>query len=319
MMDWTTRHCRYFMRLLSQRVLLYTEMLPTGALIHGDRARFLDFHPAEHPVAVQLGGSEPTDLVYCAHLCEQRGYDEINLNVGCPSDRVQAGRFGAILMTEPALVADCVKAMQAAVSIPVTVKTRLGVDERDSYEELVDFIDQVSQAGCQTFILHARKAWLKGLSPKENRELPPLEYEKVRRIKHDFPELEIIINGGFNTLEEMQSQLSAVDGVMLGRVAYQNPYLLATVDTEIANATTPVPSRLSVLHKYYAYARQELEQGVRLTHLTRHLLGIFKSQPGAHAWRRHLSERAPQKGAGVEVIEQALAMMGQVEERIALR
>jgi tRNA-dihydrouridine synthase A len=315
MMDWTTRHCRYFMRLLSKHVVLYTEMLTTGALIYGDRDRFLDFDTSEHPVAVQLGGSEPHALLECARYCEDRGYDEINLNVGCPSDRVQAGRFGACLMTEPALVAECVAAMQEAVTIPVTVKTRLGVDERDSYEELADFIEQVNSAGCRTVILHARKAWLKGLSPKENREVPPLEYEKVHSIKRDFPGLEIIINGGFTADDEMQAQLPAVDGIMIGRAAYQNPYLLASTDQRFFNSDTTVPTRMQILDEYYDYARRELEKGTRLTALTRHILGLFKGQPGAQSWRRHLSERAPIKGAGIEVIEQAVALVRQVHKQ----
>ena len=309
MMDWTTRHCRYFFRLLSRRVPLYTEMLTTGALIHGDRDRFLAYHPSEHPVALQVGGSTPADLARCAVFAQERGYDEVNLNVGCPSDRVQSGRFGACLMDAPELVADCVAAMRSAVKIPVTVKTRLGIDDRDSYEALTGFVEHVRDAGCQTIILHARKAWLQGLSPKENREIPPLEYSKVYALKQDYPALEIIINGGFVALDHIGEQLHKVDGVMIGRAAYQNPYLLAQIDKAFFDATQPPPSRLQVLRRYARYAREELARGARLGDLTRHLLGLFQGQPGARTWRRYLSENAHRRGAGAQVIEQAVEAM----------
>ncbi|MFI3122650.1 MAG: tRNA dihydrouridine(20/20a) synthase DusA, partial [Methylococcales bacterium] len=247
MLDWSDRHCRYFHRLLSKNALLYTEMVTTGALIHGNTQRFLQFNAEEHPVALQLGGSNPNDLAICARMAEESGYDEVNLNVGCPSDRVQNGRFGACLMAEPQLVGDCIAAMQAVVKIPVTVKSRIGIDERDSYEELTQFIDTVSKAGCETFIIHARKAWLKGLSPKENREIPPLCYETVFQLKRDFPQLEIVINGGITTLEQSSELLNHVDGVMLGREVYQNPYLLAEVDMVLFGDDVPILSRKQVI------------------------------------------------------------------------
>ncbi len=309
MMDWTTRHCRYFFRLLSRRVPLYTEMITAGALLHGDRDRFLAYHPNEHPLALQLGGSEPEELARCAGFAEERGYNEVNLNVGCPSDRVQSGRFGACLMDEPELVADCVAAMRSNVNIPITVKTRLGIDDRDSYAALTKFVHRVRDAGCETIILHARKAWLQGLSPKENREVPPLDYEKVYRIKQDFPDLEVIINGGFTQIVQIGEQLGLVDGVMIGRAAYQNPYLLAQFDRQFFAETEPAPTRLQILRRYYPYATEELSRGARLGDLTRHLLGLFQGQPGARAWRRYLSENTHRGNAGVQVIEQAVTAM----------
>jgi tRNA-dihydrouridine synthase A len=309
MMDWTDRHCRYFLRLISRHVLLYTEMVTTGALLHGDRERFLAYHPDEHPLALQLGGSEPAELAACARMAEAHGYDEVNLNVGCPSDRVQSGRFGACLMAEPELVAECVAAMRGACGIPVTVKTRIGIDERDSYEDLTDFVSSVQGAGCRTFIIHARKAWLEGLSPKENREIPPLRYDVVHRLKADFPQLTIILNGGLKDLDTMAEELARLDGVMLGREAYHNPYLLAEVDRRFYGDGHRVPSRHEVVARFLPYVAARLPEGVPLQAMTRHILGLFQGQPGARAWRRHLSENAHRRGAGVEVIEQAAALV----------
>ncbi|ADE13553.1 TIM-barrel protein, yjbN family [Nitrosococcus halophilus Nc 4] len=311
MMEWTDRHCRYFLRLISHHALLYTEMVTTGALIHGDRERFLAYHPTEHPLAVQLGGSNPEELAFCARLAEDHGFDEVNLNVGCPSDRVQSGRFGACLMMEPELVAECVAAMAQTVQLPVTVKTRIGVDEQDSYEALTRFINTVSQAGCRTFILHARKAWLQGLSPKENREKPPLRYEVVRAIKQDFPHLEVVINGGIATLEEAQEQLTLLDGIMIGRAAYHNPYLLAQVDRYFYGDFHPLPTRHGIMEAFLPYVEEQLAQGIYLSRITRHILGLFQGQPGARAWRRYLSENAHRPGAGIEVIREALRRVPQ--------
>lgn len=310
MMDWTDRDCRYMLRLISQHSLLYTEMVTTGALIHGDRARFLAHDQREYPLALQLGGSEPDELAQCAKMGEDAGYDEINLNVGCPSDRVQSGRFGACLMAEPALVAEGVAAMQAAVSIPVTVKTRLGIDEYDSYEFLTDFIDKVSAAGCEIFILHARNAWLKGLSPKENRDVPPLNYERVYQIKKDYPHLHVDINGGIHTLDEVSQHLEHVDGVMMGRAVYHNPYLLAEADEKIFGQTQPVLSRHEVIETMLPYIEQRMQQGRPLKSITRHLLGLFQGVPGARRWRRHLSENAHLPGAGIETLQKALTLVG---------
>lgn len=307
MMDWTDRHDRYFLRLISRHVLLYTEMVTTGAILHGDRQRLLGYAPQEHPVALQLGGSEPQALAQCARISEDFGYDEVNLNVGCPSDRVQTGRFGACLMAEPELVADCVAAMRQAVNIPVTVKTRLGIDDRDSYAELTHFIGTVAAAGCEVFILHARKAWLNGLSPKENREIPPLRYDVVRTIKNDFPQLSISLNGGVKSLDEVAAHLDALDGVMIGREAYHNPYLLHAVDQRFYGAKQPPLSRREVLEAYLPYVAQQLGSGLKLNQMTRHILGLYQGLPGARAFRRVLSEQAHRPGAGLEVIRQALA------------
>jgi len=306
MMDWTDRHCRFLLRLISKHTLLYTEMVTTGAILNGDRERFLRYDSCEHPLALQLGGSDPQQLAECSRIGEDAGYDEINLNVGCPSDRVQSGRFGACLMAEPALVADCVTAMSESVSVPVTVKTRIGIDDRDSYEELAHFIDCVHQGGCKTFILHARKAFLQGLSPKENRTVPPLNYEYAYRIKQQFPELTIVINGGLTDLEAAEKHLMAMDGVMLGRSAYHNPYLLADVDRRLFQAQDPAPTREEVVHCMLPYIKRELNQGSPLKHITRHMLGLFQGVPGARHWRRHLSEYGPRTGAGIEVVTQAL-------------
>jgi tRNA-dihydrouridine synthase A len=308
MLDWSDRHCRYFHRLLSQQVLLYTEMITTGALLYGDARRFLQFHHSEHPVACQLGGSDPQALALSAKLVEDYGYDEVNLNVGCPSDRVQNGRFGACLMKEPRVVADCVAAMRQAVNIPVTVKCRIGVDEQDSYQELVQFIATVADAGCHTFIVHARKAWLSGLSPKQNRDIPPLRYDVVYDLKRDFPQLNIILNGGITSLEQAQQILQQVDGVMVGREAYQNPYILAQVDNELFGATQAPLSREQVVHAMLPYIQNQLQNGVRLNSIARHILGLFHGEYGARLWRRHISENATRAGANEQVILDALAL-----------
>ena len=306
MMDWTDRHCRYFLRLISRHSLLYTEMLTTGALLHGDRGYLLDFHEHEKPLALQLGGSDPAALAVCARHAEQAGYDEINLNVGCPSDRVQSGRFGACLMLEPALVADCVAAMCRAVNLPVTVKTRLGVDDSDSYELLAGLVAQLQEAGAAAVIIHARKAWLQGLSPKQNREVPPLDYSRVYRLKEDFPDLAVYLNGGVTRLAQIEEHLRYVDGVMIGREAYHNPYLLAEVDRRFYGSAVPVPGRRTIVEQFMVYVETQLGRGVRLSQMTRHILGLFNGVPGARAWRRTLSEQAHRPGAGVEVIERAL-------------
>lgn len=306
MLDWTDRHCRYFLRLLSRPTLLYTEMVTTGAALHGDRERLLAYDPAEHPLALQLGGCDPGELARCARIAADFDYDEVNLNVGCPSDRVQSGRFGACLMAEPDLVAACVAAMRAATDLPVTVKTRIGIDERDSYQELADFVRRVAAGGCTVFIVHARKAWLSGLSPKENREIPPLRYEVVHRLKRDFPELTIVLNGGLTTLEQVTEQLRQVDGAMIGRAAYENPYLLAEVDRRFFGSSAPPPNRHQVVRALLPYLEERLRAGTPLQCMTRPILGLFQGIPGARAWRRVLSERAWRHGAGVEVVEAAL-------------
>jgi len=306
MMEHTDRHFRYFMRIISPHALLYTEMITTGALIHGDRQRFLEHNADEYPLAIQLGGSDPEDLAACAVIAEEAGYDEVNLNVGCPSDRVQSGRFGACLMAEPELVAESVSRMSQRVDIPVTVKTRIGIDEMDSYEELTSFIKCVKEAGCDCFIIHARKAWLNGLSPKENREVPPLQYETVHQLKKDFPEIDFIINGGFTTQDSIMEQYTHVDGVMIGRAAYQNPYLLAKIEQALFTNGNPLPTRYEILERFMEYVQQNLDQGIYLGHMTRHILGLFLSQPGARAYRRYISENAYREGAGVEVIQLAM-------------
>ncbi|WP_414147702.1 tRNA dihydrouridine(20/20a) synthase DusA [Erwinia sp. BNK-24-b] len=309
MLDWTDRHCRYFHRQLSREALLYTEMVTTGAIIHG-KGDYLAWNQQEQPVALQLGGSDPLALAQCAELAQARGYNEVNLNVGCPSDRVQNGRFGACLMGEAALVADAVKAMRDRVSIPVTVKTRIGIDDQDSYAFLCDFIRQVSeQGGCEMFIIHARKAWLSGLSPKENREIPPLDYERVYQLKRDFPHLTISINGGIKSLAEAKVHLQHVDGVMVGREAYQNPGMLAQVDRELFGSDIPAVDPVAVVRSMYPYIERELAQGTYLGHITRHMLGLFQGIPGARQWRRYLSENAHKAGANVETVEAALALV----------
>jgi tRNA-dihydrouridine synthase A len=307
MLDWTDRHCRYFLRLITRRTLLYTEMVTTGALIHGDQGRHLDFDPAERPLALQLGGSDPHEMARCARLAADWCYDEVNINCGCPSDRVQNGRFGACLMAEPALVAQCVGAMKSAVALPVTVKTRIGIDDRDSYGELADFVGQVAGAGCDALIVHARKAWLQGLSPRENREIPPLRYDVVLQLKRDFPSLPISINGGVRTLDAAAGFLADLDGAMIGREAYQNPWMLADADRLIFGDATQAPTRAQVLADYAAYVQRQLAAGVPLGAMSRHILGLFQGQPGARAWRRHISERAHLPGAGAEVLTAAIA------------
>ncbi len=309
MMDWTDRHDRMFLRLISSKALLYTEMVTSAALQHGDASYLLKYHAEEHPVALQLGGSDPQQLAFAAKLGEDAGYDEINLNVGCPSDRVQSGTFGACLMAQPELVAECVQAMQAVVSVPVTVKCRIGIDDRDDEEFLVNFVATVAAAGCKTFIVHARKAILKGLSPKENREIPPLNYPRVCSLKQRFPTLSIVINGGIQSLELAQELLGSVDGVMLGREAYQNPYILHEVDHRFYAGALTNKSRKDYLLEYLPYLQQELQHGTPLNHMTRHLLGMFKGEPGGKRFRRHLSENAHKNGAGVEVLTDALALV----------
>ena len=307
MMDWTDRHDRYFLRLITRRARLYTEMITTGALIHGDRARLLRFDQAEHPVALQLGGSEPDALARCAEFGAQAGYDEINLNCGCPSDRVQEAQFGACLMKDPTRVAASVAAMRKAVDLPVTVKCRIGVDDTEEYAFLRTFVETIAATGCDTFIVHARKAWLSGLSPKENREIPPLRYEVVYRLKQDFPALRIVINGGIRTLEACEEHLRHVDGVMLGREAYENPWLLADADPRLFGDAPVHGNRADVLRRMLPYVERELAAGTPLKHITRHVLGLYRGQPGGRAFRRVLSQRAHLPGAGAEVIEAALA------------
>lgn len=311
MMEWTDRHCRYFMRLISRHTYLFTEMIPTGAILHGDPERVLSFHPSEHPLALQLGGSDPAELAACAGVAAEFGYDEINLNVGCPSEKVRTGRFGACLMSEPALVGECVAAMQEATSLPVTVKTRIGIDDQDSYLFLQTFIAKIAAAGCVTFFLHARKAWLHGLNPKQNRELPPLRYDTVYRLKRDFPQLEIILNGGIDNLNQAGQQLQHVDGVMLGRAVYHHPYILADADNRIFNLTSESLSRHEIITRLIPYIENELSKGERLHHITRHILGLFQGVRGARAWRRYLSENAYHENAGIAVVQQALTLTEQ--------
>lgn len=307
MMDWTDRHCRFFWRGLTRHARMYTEMVTTGALLHGDVSRHLAFDAQELPLALQLGGSDAAALAHCAALAEQWGYDEVNLNCGCPSDRVQEGRFGACLMKEPATVAAAITAMQRATRLPVTVKQRIGVDDCEDWPFLLRFVETVAAAGCTTFIVHARKAWLKGLSPKENREVPPLTYEHVYRLKQTFPALTIVINGGIKTLAECEAHLQQVDGVMLGREAYENPWLLAEVDAALFAATPPVERREQALRRMQPYIETALARGVPLQAITRHLLGLFRGQPGGRAFRRVLSEGTHRPGAGWALVEQALA------------
>lgn len=307
MMEWTDRHYRYFARLMTKHSVLYSEMVTTGAIIYGDEARHLAYNEEEHPVALQLGGSSPDDLARCTKIAAQRGYDEVNLNVGCPSDRVQNNMIGACLMGHAQLVRDCLASMQEQVDIPVTVKHRIGIDDMDSEQFLHDFIGTVAQSGCKTFIVHARKAILEGLSPKENREIPPLNYERVYHLKQAFPELEIIINGGIKTEAEISKHLAHVDGVMVGREAYQNPWLLAAVDQlAYGDADTSI-SRHQVIEAMYPYIDAQLSKGQKLSYITRHILGLFHAQPGGKQFRRHLSENAHKPGAGIEVLEAALA------------
>jgi tRNA-dihydrouridine synthase A len=309
MIDWSDHNCRYFWRLLTRKALLYTEMVTTGALIHGDRERFLHFNTEEHPVALQLGGSDPAELARCARWAQEWGYDEVNLNCGCPSDRVQSGMFGACLMARPALVADCVKAMRDSCTIAVTVKHRIGIDAMESYEELLAFVEPIAAAGCDVFIVHARKAWLQGLSPKQNREVPPLNYEWVYRLKRDMPHLSIVINGGIQTLAECQTHLQQVDGVMLGREAYQNPWMLAEVDETLFGVDRPANSRDDIIAALVPYAERQMARGAHLNHITRHILGLYQGVPGARKFRRHLSENAYKKDASIDILVQAHALV----------
>jgi len=317
MMDWTDRHCRAFHRMLSRHARLYTEMVTAQAILHGDRERLIGFSSNEHPVALQLGGAEPEKLAEAAAIGESLGYDEINLNVGCPSDRVQGGHFGACLMAEPVLVADCVAAMRARVRVPVTVKCRIGIDDQDSEADFERFIATVASAGCSTFIVHARKAWLKGLSPKENREIPPLDHDRVMRLKRAHQELTIVLNGGITTLADCEHHLAHVDGVMLGRAAYQNPYLLAEVDRVLFGATDAPPSRRQVMSGLIAYAEAETAHGVRIQSIARHVLGLYHGRPRGRQFRRHLSERAPRAGTDARVLREALQLVETAAEPIA--
>ncbi|MFT5501708.1 MAG: tRNA-dihydrouridine synthase A [Woeseiaceae bacterium] len=310
MMDWTDRHCRFFMRLLSPSVRRYTEMITAAALQHGNAEKLLRFDQSEHPVALQIGGSDAELMAGAARKGERAGYDEININVGCPSDRVQSGQFGACLMSSPDRVATCVAAMRAAVKIPVTIKSRIGVDDQDSYDFLRNFVSVTRDSGCETFVVHARKAILSGLSPKDNRTVPPLIYERVYRLKKEFPDLNIILNGGIGTVEDCQQHLKHVDGVMIGRQAYQTPWLLTELEQELGDVRQAESrSRDQVVQQMIPYIIGELRNGAQLKHITRHMLGLFSGQPGARAWRRTLSEQAHMPGAGIEVLETALAKL----------
>jgi tRNA-dihydrouridine synthase A len=309
MMDWSDRHCRFFHRLLSRRARLYTEMVTVPAILHGKRDQLLAFNPSEHPVALQLGGSDPAGLARAARIGEDWGYDEINLNVGCPSDRVQVGSFGACLMAEPALVANCVAAMRAAVRVSVTVKCRIGIDDQDSEADLDRFIDTVASAGCDTFIVHARKAWLKGLSPKENREVPPLDYGRVARLKARWPELAIVLNGGIGSFDAAEGHLATFDGVMLGRAAYQTPYILAEVDRRLFGDDRPEPTRAEVLEQLVPYIDRHVALGGRANNILRHILGLYHGQCRARAFRRLLSEQGPKSEAGGDLLRAALALV----------
>jgi tRNA-dihydrouridine synthase A len=317
MMEWTDRHCRYFHRLLTRRALIYTEMVTTGAIIHGDRARLLAFDPAEHPVAVQLGGSDPRALSQCARIAEDFGYDEINLNVGCPSDRVQEGRFGACLMAEPVLVGECIAAMKAAVGIPVTAKCRIGIDEQDPEEALDTLTHEVKKAGVDALIVHARKAWLKGLSPRENREIPPLDYGRVYRLKTAHPRLEIVLNGGIETLEQASGHCEHLDGVMMGRAAYKEPWRLLAVDPLLFRQPAPYSCPRAALEALIPYIERELARGTRLHSITRHVLGTIQAVPGARAFRRHLATAGVKPDADTDVLREALAMLRDIPPEFA--
>ncbi|MFS1525670.1 tRNA dihydrouridine(20/20a) synthase DusA [Microbulbifer sp. 2304DJ12-6] len=308
LLDWSDRHCRYLWRLLSKHARLYTEMVTTGAILHGDRERHLQFDAVEQPLALQLGGSDPQALAECARIAEGWGYSEINLNCGCPSNRVQSGRFGACLMADPDTVAAGLAAMRAAVTIPVTVKHRIGIDDMEDYAGLARFVEAQAAVGINTFIVHARKAWLQGLSPKENREIPPLNYDLVYQLKKDYPDLQVVINGGIHSLEACQHHLQHVDGVMLGRAAYQNPSLLAQVDNQLFGEKEG-PDATQVVEQILPYIERELGRGQRLNYITRHMLGLFQGLPGAKRFRRHISENAHRKGAGPEIVSEALALV----------
>jgi tRNA-dihydrouridine synthase A len=309
MMEWTDRHCRFFHRLLTRRALIYTEMITTGAVLHGDRGRLLGYDPAEHPVALQLGGCDPQKLAECARIAADLGYDEVNLNVGCPSDRVQEGRFGACLMAEPALVGDCVAAMKAKVKLPVTVKCRIGIDDQDPEPALDALTAAVAQAGVDALIVHARKAWLDGLSPRENRDIPPLDYDRVYRLKAAHPGLPIVLNGGIVDLEQAAAHLARVDGIMMGRAAYQEPWRLLAVDPDLFGEAPPFASPKAAAEALIPYIEGELARGARLNTITRHILGLFRGVPGARAFRRHLAIEAVKAGAGVAALRDALALV----------
>lgn len=315
MLDWTDRHARYFYRTMSTHTVLYTEMVTTGAILFGDAPRHLDFTPAESPVILQLGGSDPKDMARAAKKAQQWGYDAININVGCPSDRVQSGRFGACLMATPHIVADCYRAMTDACTLPVTVKTRIGIDRDDSYEPLADFVEVVAGAGCKHFIVHARKAWLDGLSPKENRDIPPLRYEYVYRLKRERPELRIEINGGIAQWEDIHTHLAHTDGVMLGRHVYHSPYFLAHVDGILGGNAKPLSDRDAVVRGMYDYIENERARGNKMWHTVRHMLGLYNGEPGARLWRQCLSREAIKPDAGPEVLEAALKARSEAAER----
>ncbi|HYG26191.1 MAG TPA: tRNA dihydrouridine(20/20a) synthase DusA [Caulobacteraceae bacterium] len=317
MMDWTDRHCRALHRTLSARALLYTEMITTGAVLHGDRERLMGFDPAEQPVALQLGGSEPAELAAAAKIGEDLGFREINLNVGCPSDRVQSGRFGACLMREPVLVAECMAAIGAAVGVPATVKCRIGVDDQEPQESLFELVDLCTRAGVTTFIVHARKAWLQGLSPKENRDIPPLDYPLVYRLKRERPALTVVINGGIGSLDEAEQHLEQVDGVMLGRAAYHEPALLGQVDRRLFGEAAADVDAFEAVERYIPYVERQLERGVHLAAMTRHMLGLFHGAPGARSWRRILTVEGVNAGAGVEVIRRGLDSLREAGMRLS--
>lgn len=315
MMACTDRHARYLLRLLSSRALLYTEMVTTGALIYGKCFEQLKFDDTEHPVALQLGGNDPAHMAECARMGADLGYDEVNINVGCPSERVKSGCFGAALMAEPETVARCVEAMRNAVDVPVTVKTRIGIDHQDSYDHLRHFVATVASSGCEVFIIHARKAWLSGLSPRQNREIPPLRYEVVARLAEDFPRLSFVLNGGIKSLTAAAEHLQTFSGVMLGREPYTNPYMLAQLDARLFGLDTPPPSREAVLARYIAYIERELTAGVELRHMSRHAAGLYQGQPGARTWRRYLSDHQSKPGAGPDVLREAVKEMDDAADR----
>lgn len=308
MMDWTDRHCRHFMRLLSPSAILYTEMVTAAAVHHGDKRRFLRFNDSEHPVALQLGGNNPEWMASAARSAEEFGYDEVNINVGCPSDRVQSGQFGACLMGSPAIVADCVKAMRSSIDVPVTVKSRIGIDDQDSYEFLRDFVAAQAEAGCRKFIVHARVAILEGLSPKENRSVPPLKYDHVYRLKQDYPQLEIVLNGGVRELQTIDEVLRHVDGVMIGREAYQRPYFLAEIEQHLNPGWTP-PTRREVIERMLPYVEAQMSEGVPLMRIARHMMGLVGGMPGARRWRRYLSQNAHREDASAGMLLQAFDAM----------
>ena len=315
MLDWTDQHCRFFLRQISKETLLYTEMVTTGALIYG-KGDYLAFNDEEHPVALQLGGCDPSDMARCSEMAQTRGYDEVNINVGCPSDRVKNGAFGACLMAQPEVVANCVREMQKAVDIPVTVKCRIGIDDMDEYEDFARFIDVVANAGCDTFIVHARKAWLKGLSPKENREIPPLNYPRVYQLKEAHPELSISINGGIKTIDDTLLHLEKVDGVMMGREAYANPYLLAQIDNAVFGKDAQTPSREDIVHIMQAYIERQTDEWFKPWHVARHMLGLYQGQAGGRIWRRYLSQNGTGKERDPNLLMNALEQVKLAQENV---